>query len=232
MLGALLSFLGFGKPRRNRRHLMGMSRSGVLIEDRNAFEVDEELISDAHKMAFDDDRQVPFYRLRQEGVPPSLEGTVHVYTGGTRKVTRDGWWLLTKAPAIYEAAATSITERKGLGLLSSRRIGVFTLAAGLVVFLVCMVLVGFGMRLEQDAKSAQQSQPVKAAPVTPEADAGAAEGAADADAGDNAGDAEVDREQGDGAAGSGAAEDDAPVATPTPVVYPQGTVVPFTPPQP
>ena len=135
------------KPKVSRRHFMGMSRSGVLLEDKNAFEVDEELVADAHKMSFDDDRQVRFYRMRQEGIPPALEGYVHLYTGGTKPVTRDGWWLLTKAQTIYAAAAASLSERKRLGLLSSRKMGLMVLAAGFAIFLGCLVLVGYDMKL-------------------------------------------------------------------------------------
>ena len=134
-------------PKLNRRHFMGMSRSGVLLEDRNAFELDEELITDVHKMSFDDDRQVRFYRMRQEGIPPALEGYAHLYTGGTKPVARDGWWLLTKSQAIYAAAAAALSERKRLGLLSNRKMGLMVAAAGFAIFLACLVLVGYDMKL-------------------------------------------------------------------------------------
>ena len=139
-----------------RRHFMGISRSGQLLEDRRAFEVDEEVIVEGHKMAFDDDRVVPYYELRQEGIPPLLMGYVQLYTGGSRRVTDDDWWLTVKAKAFYDAAARSITESKGLGMFSGRKMGVYVLSAGIAVFLFCVILIGYGMKLDAQAELLRQ----------------------------------------------------------------------------
>ena len=172
-------------PTLNRRHLMAMSRSGHLLEDRHGFEVDEELLSDRHKMAFDDDRMVPYYELRQEGIPPVLMGYVHLYTGGDTPITKDDSWLLERAPAIYEQAANALQERKGLGLLANRKLGLFILGVGAAVMLLCLMIIGYGMKLDA-AKEAMKTdaQAVEPAPdqdsqqeVQP-AGAGTEEGAA------------------------------------------------------
>lgn len=51
---------------------------------------------------------------------------------------------------------------KGLGLLAGRKLGLMVLAAGVTVFLTCLVIVGYGMKLETAKEAANaKAQPVQ-----------------------------------------------------------------------
>ena len=119
---------------------MAMSRSGNLLLNPKATEMQEELFSDSddHKMAFDDDRSVPMYRLTRWGHPAVRHGFVQLYTGGPARVDRDAWWRAVKAPAIFKAALASVTEAAGSGWWSNRRTGGLALLGGVLFALISL----------------------------------------------------------------------------------------------
>ena len=135
---------------KSRRHFMGVNRSQTWVEDRGAWEQDEELLTDSSEsaMAFDDDRQVPYSVLYAEGMTPTLVGYVQPYTGGGKSIDDDGWWMHRKAAAIYYEGANSLTVAKAAGLLASRKVGWVIMGVGIAIALVFLVLIGFNMKLE------------------------------------------------------------------------------------
>ena len=164
-------------PKTKARYFMGITRSGTLIEDNKAYEVDEELMTDNEdqRMAFDDDRMVPYYRLLEEGLPPQLIGYVQLHTGGAVPVSRDARWHLEKSPAIYYAAANSLTVRRNAGLLSNRKMGMFILVAGIIMSCFFLLLMAMSPSGEPDpatgseaasAAAPETSQPPESAPET------------------------------------------------------------------
>ena len=171
------------RSRVTRRRFIGMSRSGVLLQDNNAVEVDEELLVDRHSMAFDDDREVPFYEIRRPGMPPMLKGMFHVNTGGSLPIRKDTWWLMQRAQAIYLKAARSFDERKDQAVIAVKQAGMAILAGGILIFLVCLIIVGYGMKTDADIEIIKETNRAAEAQQTPDAVTGtppAAEGAAPA----------------------------------------------------
>ena len=129
----------------NGRHFIGVTRSGTMLENPKAFETDEELISDQGdvNMAFDDDRMVPYYVWYEEGRPPTLIGYVQAYTGGSRAITDDAWWLLVKNPSIFYGAANGLSEKIAQAMFSSQKMGFIVLAVGGLISLL-LLLMSFG----------------------------------------------------------------------------------------
>ena len=137
-----------------QRHFIGMNRSRQLIEDTKALELNEELIVDSHNVAFDDDRQVPYRVLMQEGLPAVLRNHVQIYTGGSRRAERDAWWLLVKRVAIFSTAARTAAQGSNQTLSFVRKAGMWILGAGIVTFFGCLLIVGMSLKSQADAESA------------------------------------------------------------------------------
>ena len=129
-------------PAINRRHLIAVTRSGTMIDDPKAWETDEELISDRGEssLSFDDDRMVPYYIMFEEGLPPTLIGYVQAYTGGSKAITEDDWWLQVKAPSIFYENANGLAEQKEKNSMSSRKVGLTMLGIGATLGAILLLL--------------------------------------------------------------------------------------------
>ena len=145
----------------NGRHFIGVTRSGTMLENPKAFETDEELIADQGdvNMAFDDDRMVPYYVWYEEGRPPTLIGYVQAYTGGSRAITDDAWWLLIKNPSIFYKTANALGEKVAQAVFSSQKTGFIILAVGGLISLL-LLLMSFGGGEPADTASQPEPPPV------------------------------------------------------------------------
>ena len=152
-------------PTSIRRYFLGISRSGELLEDPKAFAINEELISNAANMALDDDREQPFWRQRGDRTLDAVG--VSFYSGGSKAITKDGWWLDAKAEATYDDASNSVLASAGSGMSGMVKNGWYIAAAGMVIFFACLFFMNWqnGQKAEdqaaQEAAHSQQAAPVR-----------------------------------------------------------------------
>ena len=156
-------------PVSKQRRLIAVTRSGTMIEDPNAFEEEEEIFSNAGTpMAWDDDREVPYYIHYEEGAPPTLVGYCQPYTGGSKSISQDGHWRLVKAPTIYYGAANSLHADRPEAS-RTRKMGMWILGVGAGIAFFFLLLIAWNMQLSAERELLKEankaSQP--AAPAVP-----------------------------------------------------------------
>ena len=167
---SLKSLLGFKEDLTKRRDFWGMSRSGQLLQEHKATELNEELIVDRHDMSFDDDRQVRHGVLYREGTPCTPAGYIQLYTGGSMRLVDDARYWLVKGPAIAAAAAKTVSTVKAAGASTFQKMGLVVLGAGVVVFLACILIVGINMKSNEGGNNAPIPivTPLQADPAEPQ----------------------------------------------------------------
>ena len=131
-----------------RETFMGFSRDGDLLVDENATKIEEQLIVDAHGLAFPSRDITPSYLHLEPERPPVLRSGVYLETGAAVDPSADAWFVLQQAPAIWKAAATGFQRRQQLGLMASRKLQWAGLIIGCIWLLGCLLFVGAGMKTE------------------------------------------------------------------------------------
>ena len=143
-------------PTSARRYFMGVSRSGELLENPKAFAINEELIADADNMAMDDDREVAFWRQRGDRTLDAQ--SVSFYSGGSKAISRDGWWLDAKAEATFDDAANSVLAKTGSGMNALSRNAWLILGAGVLIFFLSLFFMTWQNGQKAEDQAAAQSQ--------------------------------------------------------------------------
>ena len=155
-----------------RETFMGFSRDGDLLVDENATKIEEQLIVDAHGLAFPSRDITPSYIHLEPGRPPVLRSGVYLETGASVDPSTDAWFVMQQAPAIWKAAATGFQRRQQLGLMASRKLQWAGMIIGCIWLLGCLLFVGAGMKSEpadgqNEAVTTQTPTPATGPAITP-----------------------------------------------------------------
>ena len=142
-------------PTSARRYFMGVSRSGELLENPKAFAINEELIADADNMAMDDDREVAFWRQRGDRTLDAQ--SVSFYSGGSKAISKDGWWLDAKAEATFDDASNSVLAKTGSGMNALSRNAWLILGAGVLIFFLSLFFMTWQNGQKAEDQAAQKA---------------------------------------------------------------------------
>ena len=124
-------------PTNVKRHFVGVSETGELLDDPKAFAIEEELMSDKYGMASPDTPAVPYLiRLTWDH---DLRRTGWRYVMLSVSIGSDSAWLFRQAYAIWKAAHTSVRGRGGAGWMTEGKLGAYALAASIICFFVVVI---------------------------------------------------------------------------------------------
>ena len=129
----------------SKRHFVGVSETGELLDDPKAFAIEEELMSDKYGMASPDSPAVPYLMRRTWDHPLRRIGWRWIMR--SLSIGTDPDWLFRKAEAIWNAARTA--TRGGPGMFSDRRLGVYAFFSGIAFLFMSLVCTGGGPETQQ-----------------------------------------------------------------------------------
>ena len=155
-----------------KRHFVGISETGELLDDPAAFSVEEELMSDKYGMAAPESPAIP-YLMRMTWAHP-LRRTGWRYVMRTVSTTKDSVWLFLQGFPIWKAAQVSVRSRAGPGWLSDRKLGLYSLVASILFLFATLIFTSGGGEQQPPSAPATESANAQTIPA-PDGPAGAAE---------------------------------------------------------
>ena len=133
----------------SRRHFVGVSETGELMDDPKAFAIEEELMSNKYGLASPDSPAVPYLVRNTWDSPLRRIGWRWVMLSVS--IGSDPAWLFRQAFAIWKAARTAIRRGGGPGTFSDRRLGTCAFFAAMAFLFLALVCTGGGPEPKQSS---------------------------------------------------------------------------------